>query len=145
MSMRSHLPGQSDITGPSVVCVSGHAKKLVRLGDTKSGIMKLWSPPPSREMESMYVCACGCVFLPVLCARTHDRQRVPRPHKCHAYAHACSRIPLAPLGACIRTRMRARQTHSKERGGQRSRHTLDAPPVPGHALACSTRYTHMYI
>ena len=75
--MRSHLPGQSDITGPSVVCVSGHAKKLVRLGDTKSGIMKLWSPPPSREMESMYVCACGCVFLPVLCARTHDRQRVP--------------------------------------------------------------------
>ena len=35
--MRSHLPGQSDRAGPSVVCVSGHAKKLVRLGDTKSG------------------------------------------------------------------------------------------------------------
>ena len=35
--MRSHLPGQSDSAGPSVVCVGGHAKKLVRLGDTKSG------------------------------------------------------------------------------------------------------------
>ena len=34
------------------------------------------------------------------------------------------------LGTCIRTRMRARQTHAEERGGkggQRSRHTLDAP------------------
>ena len=46
------------------------------------------------------------------------------------------------LGTCIRTRMRARQTHAEERGGkggQRSRHTLDAPPVPenvpaGHAM-----------
>ena len=31
---------------PSVVCVSGHAKKLVRLGDTKSGSREDMVTPP---------------------------------------------------------------------------------------------------
>ena len=31
---------------PSVVCVSGHAKKLVRLGDTKSGSGEGYGHPP---------------------------------------------------------------------------------------------------
>ena len=95
--MRSHLPGQSDSAGPSVVCVSGHAKKLVRLGDTKSG---------SGAAATLVALAASCM-------------------------RACvQQDATGALGTCIRTRMRARQTHAEERGekgGQRSRHTLDAP------------------
>ena len=144
--------------------------------------VKLWPPPPSREMERMYVCVRACVYVPALCARTHDRQRVPetRIHAMHAgkprypcahptvtrtSVHMCAcihgpalRAPAATLaalaascmracvqqdatgalGTCIRTRMRARQTHAEERGGKggpRRRHTLDAPPVPENVPA----------
>ena len=109
----------------------------------------------------MYVCVRVCVYVPALCARTHDRQRVPetRIHAMHAgkprypcahptvtrtSVHVCAcllgpalRAPVATLalaascmracvqqdatgalGTCIRTRMRARQTHAEERGGK---------------------------
>ena len=84
--MRSYLPGQSDSAGPSVVWVGGHAKKLVRLGDTKSGSGEGYGHPPLpvRWSACMYVCV--CVYVPAPCARTHDRQRVPetRIHAMHA-------------------------------------------------------------
>ena len=98
---------------PSVVCVSGHAKKLVRLGDTKSGSGEGYghSPLPVRWSACMYVFVCVCV--------------------CPCSLRACvQQDATGALGTCIRTRMRARQTHADERGGkrgQRSRHTLDAP------------------
>ena len=69
---------------------------------------------------------CACILGPTL--------RAPAATLA-ALAASCMRACVqqdatGALGTCIRTRMRARQTHAEERGGkggQRSRHTLDAP------------------
>ena len=79
---------------------------------------------PTVTRTSVHVCA--CILGPAL--------RAPAATLA-ALAASCMRACVqqdatGALGTCIRTRMRARQTHAEERGGKggpRHRHTLDAP------------------
>ena len=97
-------------------------RQILLLYDLRSGAQR------TRVCSRARVCASTCV---------HPYSFLPCPHPRrplllslhHAYAHACSRMPLAP-SAHAYTRVCVMSTHAKERGGKggrRSRHTLDAP------------------